>query len=86
MEVAVIAHWLTYIEDQILTFIQKRCEHPGNMVAADVLEGCVDGIQVKYCRRCGAIKTDWNPHDESHRFITLEHFWRSPDPNLWRGL
>lgn len=77
--------FIAYIEDQILSFIQKRCEHPDNMVVADVLEGCADGIQVRYCRRCGAIKTDWDPNNTEHRFIALEHFWRRPDPNLWRG-
>ena len=72
-------------EDWFLALLQRRCEHPGDMVAADVLEGCVDHLQVKYCRRCGSIKTDWSPYDPAHRFIALEHFWRRPDPHLWRG-
>lgn len=73
------------IEDWLLALLQRRCEHPGNMVAADVLEGYVDHLHVKYCRRCGSIKTDWSPHDPAHRFISLDHFWRRPDPYLWRG-
>jgi hypothetical protein len=52
------------------------------MVAADVLEGCVDGMQVKWCRLCGAIKVDWSPAGNG-KFITLEHTWRRPDPFLW---
>lgn len=74
-----------WIEDQILRFIQKRCEHPGEMVAANILEGCAPGIEVKYCRRCGAIKTDWAPGHSDRRFICLQHWWQSPNPNLWRG-
>lgn len=77
------ARWLA---DQILAWLQKRCEHPGRMVAVDVLEGSVEGMQVSYCRRCGAIKTDWDPHVKSTgKFLGLEHWWRRPDPNLWRG-
>jgi NMD protein affecting ribosome stability and mRNA decay len=55
------------------------------MVAADILEGCADGIQVKYCRRCGSIKTDWMPQTLGGRFISLDHTWRRPDPFLWVG-
>lgn len=73
------------IEDWLLARLQKRCTHPGEMVAADVLEGCAEGIAVKYCRRCGSIKTDWSPFDENHRFISLDHCWRRPDPYLWKG-
>lgn len=61
-----------YIEDQILSLLQHRCAHPGNMVAADVLEGRSD-FQVKHCRRCGAVKIEGSEE------------WRRPDPNLWRG-
>lgn len=75
---------LRYVSDQVLAFFQKRCEHPGQMVAADILEGSVDDIEIKYCRRCGAVKTNWKPTGKS-RFTTLEHTWRRPDPNLWRG-
>lgn len=74
-----------WFEDQLLRYLQTRCTHPDRMVAADILEGCADGIAVKYCRRCGAIKTDWDAYMPDNPFITLEHWWRSPDPNLWRG-
>jgi len=76
---------IRYLEGLILAFLQKRCQHPGEMVAADIMEGCVDGIEIKYCRRCGSIKTDWDPNHTKHQFITLEHWWRRPDPFLWRG-
>jgi hypothetical protein len=55
------------------------------MVAADILEGCADGIEVKYCRRCGSVKTDWAPMPGNSPYSSLEHTWRRPDPNLWRG-
>lgn len=74
---------IKWIEDQILYFLQRRCDHPENMVAADILEACVNNIEVRWCKRCGAIKTDWKPVVRSG-FATLEHWWRSPDPNLWR--
>jgi hypothetical protein len=73
------------IEDYVFRFLQRRCDHPGEMVAADILEGCADGIQVKYCRRCGSIKTDWMPQTLGGRFISLDHTWRRPDPFLWVG-
>lgn len=76
---------LRYLADQILAALQRRCEHPGDMVAVDILEGCVYGLQVSYCRRCGAVKTDWAPKGGS-KFVQLEHTWRRPDPNLWRGM
>lgn len=63
---------IKYIEDCVLTFIQKRCDHPGNMVAADVLEGGYS-VGVAYCRRCGAVKPSYAKE------------WRVPIPHLWRG-
>lgn len=81
----VMSKIIKYIEDCLLARLQKRCDHPGEMVAADILEGCVDRLEVKYCRRCGAVKTDWSPHDPQHRYISLMHYWRRPDPHLWRG-
>lgn len=76
---------IRFCEDQILAFLQRRCDHPGEMVAADKLEGCVDNLQVKHCRRCGALKMQWRPDDPKHQFIILDHTWDIPDPNLWRG-
>lgn len=73
------AKWLLrLIEDRLLGILQRRCEHPDEMIAADILEGCGGNIQVKFCRRCGSIKTDWSSKD------SREHCWRRPDPNLWR--
>lgn len=70
------------IEDWVLAFLQKRCDHPGKMVAADILEGSVISLEVKYCNRCGAVKTQWGTKNPAHR---LDRPWRRPDPNLWRG-
>ena len=78
-----ILHW---IKDKVLAALQQNCQHPGEFVAVDVLEGTVEGIQVQYCRRCGAIKTDWGPTTGANKFVALDHTWRSPDPDLWRGL
>lgn len=77
---------IAYIEDCVLALLQKRCDHPGNMVAVDILEGCADGIQVKYCRRCGSIQTLWEPFHagKPSRFASIPHYWRRPDPHLWR--
>jgi hypothetical protein len=74
---------IKFVEDYFLAKLQKRCAHPSEMVAADILEGCVDKLEVKYCRRCGSVKTDWTPGGSP--FIALEHTWRRPDPHLWRG-
>lgn len=66
-----------WIEDCLLTFLQKRCNHPGEMVAADILEGASDNFAVRHCRRCGAAKVDFA--------IGPEPEWRNPMPHLWRG-
>lgn len=82
---------LVYFADQVLAFLQKRCEHPGNMVAVDILEGCSPGLEVAYCRRCGAVKIDWKPGvqavaiDGPSAYSHIDHTWRRPNPNLWRG-
>jgi hypothetical protein len=75
-----------WAEDHLLAWLQRRCDHPGNMVAADILEGCVDSIQVKYCRRCGAVRTHWAPlpGGKPSPYSVLEWHWRLPDPHLWR--
>ena len=69
---------LKYVEDCVLSFIQRRCDHPSKMVAADLLESDVDGLEVNYCRRCGAVKTNWIG-------LSRNPTWRRPDPHLWRG-
>jgi hypothetical protein len=76
---------IRWLEDQLLAIIQRRCQHPDEMVAADILEACAPGIQVRYCRRCGSVKTDWDPKPGRSPFASIPHYWRSPDPNLWRG-
>lgn len=72
---------ITYIEDCVLSFLQKRCDHMSNMVAADILEACVDGCRVAYCRRCGSVRIDWSPNPPERGLSQ----WRRPDPHLWRG-
>lgn len=68
------------LESWLLSKLQRRCDHPDMMVAADILEGCADGIEVKYCRRCGAIATNWS------RGLERRAEWRLPDPFLWAGM
>ena len=71
------------LEDAVLAFLQKRCPHPGYMVAVDILEGagCDSDIEVKYCRRCGGVK----PHLSGSNSSAIDAIaWRLPDPNIWR--
>ena len=37
---------LTYLADQVLRFLQRRCTHPGDMVSVDLLEGGAHHTQV----------------------------------------
>lgn len=72
-----------YIENTLLARLQRRCPHPGEMVAVDILEGCGD-YEIAYCRRCGAVSPNLSskpltPYGMAHRE------WRLPDPHLWRG-
>lgn len=48
----------------------QRCAHRGEHVAADILEGGEKGVEVKYCRRCGAVRPSFSRE------------WRRPRP-LW---
>jgi hypothetical protein len=72
-----------YIEDQLLRFLQRRCKHPGHLVAVDILEGSGKGIEVKHCGRCGAVRTVWDVEENAGRPRSI--YWRTPNPNLWRG-
>lgn len=66
--------WLT---DQILAFLQRRCDHSDRMmIASDILEGMGDGFRVRHCRRCGAVQVVTGK---------CERGWRTPNPNPWRG-
>lgn len=69
---------IAWLEDQLLRFLQRRCQHPGKFVIADCLEGDVQGLDVKWCRRCGAILYSWNSYSHGREF-------RYPDPNMYRG-
>lgn len=75
---------IRWIEDQVLRFLQRRCNHPDNMVATDILEGLGyrSDIEVAYCRRCGAVRPQITGSATPQR---LQFTWRMPDPNLWRG-
>ena len=55
--------------DHIVEWWLNRCPHDGSHVAADILEGCGD-VEVKYCRRCGAVRPSYSNE------------WRRPRP-LW---
>ena len=68
---------MRWMEDQVLRFLQRRCQHPDRMVAVDILEGCGKGFEIGYCRRCGAVRISQNDQ--------LKQDWRLPEPNLWRG-
>jgi hypothetical protein len=77
---------MNWIEDQILRFLQRRCKHPGTMVAVDILEGCGGDLYVPYCNRCGAIRPEREAVPTPQRkWPPLQASWRLPDPNLWRG-
>lgn len=72
---------IRWLKDQILAHLQRDCDHPGNMISADILEGSVAWHQVKHCRRCGATKVVHTGHHGNSSVVP----WRVPDPNLWRG-
>lgn len=65
-----------YLEDQILALLQRRCTHPGEMVAHDILEGCSQDFRIAYCRRCGTLY----PHHL--KTDGTERPWSSRSPDL----
>jgi hypothetical protein len=71
---------IRYLADQILALIQKRCDHPGELIKVDMLEGSSMDTEVTYCGRCGAYQIGWKRPDGS---LTKKE-WRHPNPNLWR--
>ena len=58
------------IVDWLIDRWMQRCPHDGAHVAADILEGDGNGVEVKYCRRCGAVRPSYSSE------------WRRPRP-LW---
>lgn len=72
------------VEDRLLERLQRRCQHPDDMVVVDALEGCGCGVEIKYCRRCGAMKPVFLPR--SVNVVPSEWEWRRPLPTLWHGL
>lgn len=76
---------MSRIEDILLRWLQRRCAHPDRMVAVDILDGTAEGIEVRYCRRCGAVSPDFVKQAGTRQFPKLAASWRLPDPNLWRG-
>ncbi len=71
---------MSYLEDCLLAALQRRCQHPGQMVSVDVLEGCGNGVEVGLCNRCGAVRLRM-PENAG----TRGQLWRTPNPHLWRG-
>ena len=65
--------------DRVLAWLQGRCSHPDHMVSADVTEGGAGDLQVKWCRRCGAVRVTW------YMGCTTPQRWRRPDPMLFIG-
>jgi NMD protein affecting ribosome stability and mRNA decay len=61
----VLAKFIDYLIDRWL----RLCPHDSAHVAADILEGG-GNVQVKYCRRCGAVRPEYASE------------WRRPRP-LW---
>lgn len=76
---------LKRLEDFLLARLQRRCTHPRDLVAADCLEATVPGLQVRWCRRCGAIRPQWDEANRYQAYYGQGVSWRTPDPHLWRG-
>jgi hypothetical protein len=55
--------------DWLVDLWLQKCIHSPENIAADILEGS-SSIEVKYCRRCGAVR------------ISYQKQWRRPRP-LW---
>ena len=70
-----------FLEDCLLAWLQKRCQHPGQLCAVDILEACYD-VEVGYCNRCGAVRIT---SGFTTRMGGPSGAWRGPDPHLWRG-
>lgn len=52
------------------------CTHPAVNVAADILEGDVPGVAVKWCRKCGAYRRTFSGWPGLYRSGAE---WRTPE-------
>jgi hypothetical protein len=59
MENALIGGLVMRLMDWLADWWLRRCLHDGSHVAADILEGC-GSVEVKYCRRCGAVRPEYS--------------------------
>jgi len=58
------------IVDWFIDLWMRNCKHLDQNVAADILDGSCYKVEVKYCRRCGAVRPSYDKE------------WRRPRP-LW---
>lgn len=56
--------------DRLVDIWLQKCNHLDVNVASDILEGMYIPLEVKYCRRCGAVRTNYSTE------------WRRPRP-IW---
>jgi len=69
---------LRAIRLSLLRFLQSYCEHPGDAVKADILEGRLCSMAgVQWCEMCGA----YRHFDEHARWFSE---WRTPRPDYHR--
>lgn len=61
-------------------WLRHRCEHHGDHVAADILDGSLADGRVAYCRRCGAVSVVYYASNSLGE-------WRRPRPRWypWKG-
>lgn len=60
--------------DKLVAWWLKRCRHAPEYVLADAAEGSAgDNLEIKWCRRCGAMRFAYNGG-------ATHTFWRSPEP------
>lgn len=45
--------------DHLVDWWMAGCKHEPHHVLEDLLEGSGNGVEVKYCRRCGAVRTNY---------------------------
>jgi hypothetical protein len=51
--------------DEITEF-QAACQHPGDVVRADALQGDVSGVRLQWCYACGAYRVGHVAKDEDY--------------------
>lgn len=67
---------VTWLTNRVIAWFQSRCDHNGDTVSFDILEGAHEPTIVQWCHRCGAVCV-------RTRGVLSPHNWRTVSPGTF---